>query len=298
LEKGDDQTGKKHQNDQTVESQRDENQVTRDVDPVPEDHAVFGWVIAPQYRGNSEVRERLWQPHHQYTLSAVISVPSWWRFLDLKISKCWLTDEDFRSAGGKSVWTAAGNNPEVKTNKNDSIRERGTPIDNCGNGDEASIRVKVPGDSAEISRKLSVEVADVPRLAADMKYMKIRLRVGHRAAIVITGSRLWRNTRVTLGGQEPELITVLPDMGGILAKFECVQRPPNVLPVPGSDGGDSAGSGKKNSNGKTDDVRYKAQLRVWTSEGATDPLTLWLVEDEANVGSPVKCPPLPAGKQP
>ena len=67
------------------------------------------------------------------------------------------------------------------------------------------------------------------------------------AAIVIPGSNLWRSTVVTLGGQKADLIEVLPDMSGIIARFSRVGLP--------------------EQDGEPTNVAKPIDLSVWTSEG-------------------------------
>lgn len=69
---------------------------------------------------------------------------------------------------------------------------------------------------------------------------------GEAPSIVIPGARLWRSTVVTLGGEKAREIEVMPDMRGIIARFEpmvLAERP----------GGPAANAG--------------LDLVVWTSEG-------------------------------
>jgi hypothetical protein len=56
------------------------------------------------------------------------------------------------------------------------------------------------------------------------------VEVGREASVVVRGGRLWRSPIVKLGHQKADSIEVLPDMMGIIAKFEC------VLPEPGTSG--------------------------------------------------------------
>ena len=63
------------------------------------------------------------------------------------------------------------------------------------------------------------------------------------ARILIRGNRLWRNSVVTLGAQEATEIKVMPNMEGILARFDRVEIP---------------------------DQSDEETLRVWTSEGMAE----------------------------
>ena len=65
------------------------------------------------------------------------------------------------------------------------------------------------------------------------------LKACQNASVIIRGSQLWRSTVVTLGGQQADVITILPNMEGVVATFKPVQ--PSVF--------------------------GKESLNIWTSEG-------------------------------
>ena len=105
--------------------------------------------------------EGLWQPHQRHTLSAILSVPSWWRIVDLKIRTCWLTEDDV-------------------------VLDARTGIKECGkngkSGEDYDDRIKLPGDHKEFSRKLEVEVIDEPNITSSDP---VKLRIGHPGAVLI-----------------------------------------------------------------------------------------------------------------
>src|SRR5262249_34548186 len=51
----------------------------------------FGWIIAPRVLPGGER-----QVDGQYSLTAVVSVPSWWRTAEIEIEKCWISRENLR----------------------------------------------------------------------------------------------------------------------------------------------------------------------------------------------------------
>ncbi len=74
--------------------------------------------------------------------------------------------------------------------------------------------------------------------------------VGQRQArLLIEGGDLWRSTMVTLGSQRASEILVLPNMRGIVATFERIERPS----IPARRGR----------------CQTEVPIRVWTSEGVT-----------------------------
>ena len=78
------------------------------------------------------------------------------------------------------------------------------------------------------------------------------------ASLLLPGRRLWRSAVVTLGSQVADEIQVLPNMRGIIAKFDQVEVPPgwpHLEPVVMDDNAVYA--------------PHKAPVTVWTSEGSS-----------------------------
>ena len=208
----------------------------------------FGWIVAPEKRwGNGGGN---WHPHRQYDLSAVVSIPSWWRQVMLEVRTCWRKTNDASEIGNGYMENCGRhlNEKELKSMRWSENR---------------NYAIKLPGDTSEVSRKLRIEVRDVPyilrkMLGPDERYL---FQVGQSADVVIEGGRLWRSTRVTLGTQSADSIVVLPHMKGIVATFECVERPP-YWPEQLAD----------------NHQLFRSKIRVWTSEGVTNELPVRIVE--------------------
>lgn len=229
----------------------------------------FGWIVAPERQWNENPSN--WHPHRQFDLSAVISIPSWWRKVRLTVSTCWQPLSDLDDFGGHYVDVCGDEGGDGAQKKR-------------GNS-EYGYSIKVPGDIREVSRKLRIEVRDAPYLLNEMYELDQGMYffdVGKRADIVIEGGRLWRSTRVTLGTQTADKIIVLPHMDGIVATFDCVQRPP-YPPV--------------SVNDRSGAVVYSSKVQVWTSEGVTVPhLPVGIVafdkrDDKSNGGQSPDCWP-------
>src|SRR5262249_10717714 len=93
------------------------------------------------------------------------------------------------------------------------------------------------------------------------------LHVGYAGDIVLVGGRLWRSTEVTLGAQVADRISVLPDMEGIVATFDCIR--PEFLwgRVP-------------------EGTRLPIAVKVWTGEGNTSSggdVTLEVTNDKTRI---------------
>jgi hypothetical protein len=152
----------------------------------------FGWVIAPRVTADAiSGDERLAQTHQQYSLSAVLSLPSWWKHVELAVKVCW--QRAFRlgeTALGKS--------------------------DVCEIAPAHVQTIKLPGTATEVSTKLGFSVLQQPRLERSELPPVV---AGREAEILLQGERLWRSMMVTLGGQTASEITILPNMKGILARL-------------------------------------------------------------------------------
>ena len=236
----------------------------------------FGWIIAPEKQWGE--RSRSWHPHRQYDLAAVISIPSWWRRVKLKVSNCWRKLGDLEDPGTEYI---------------DGCERKGGDGVGGGfeHGDDHTYFIKIPGDVGEVSRKLRIEVREVPYILTEMYNPLVSqyvFQVGKKTDIVIEGGRLWRSTRVTLGTQSADEISVLPHMEGIVATFNCVRAPP-YSPLPGD---------LAEQYLKGDGVVYGAKVQVWTSEGVTIPhLPVYVVNPNPNDDK--QCPPnVDAGLRP
>jgi hypothetical protein len=160
----------------------------------------FGWIIAPQIL-------RSGHPEHidgQYDLAAVVSLPSWWRSVRLDISTCWIS---------RSKWNSSSRTLQQDEDSRLCSEEK--------NKSPAHAIVRLPGMIQELSRKLGFEAVQEPYLSGDQPLQA--LQIGQPGAILLTGGRLWRSTEVTVGAQTADSIIVLPNMEGIIAKFDCVE---------------------------------------------------------------------------
>lgn len=175
--------------------------------------AEFGWVIRAG-RGSGEGgpfdRKRQEPLHHQ--LSAVVSIPSWWRALSVTVHTAWLED-------GEDPRAAADPDTAARSCKNQP------PFQTC-----SAFEVFLPGSVAEVSELFRYEVRTEPYI--DARALDTLgpqgLEVGRKGLIVLEGGRLWRGTIVTVGHLKADKITVLPDMKGVIAEFKCVEPPPGL----------------------------------------------------------------------
>lgn len=176
-----------------------------------EDDAIeFGWVISPPTSGEPVQRTQM----------SLISVPAWVNEIVFHVTTGWL-DGNAREDG------------ESETH---------------------DVHVPLPPDFEAFDIVIWGGALDVRRRPIildefmDPKEGDIPVTACQKADILIPGSRLWRSTTVTLGGQRADKINVLPNMEGIIASFEKVQ------PIHASANDRLAPSSKR-------------VLRVWTSEG-------------------------------
>jgi len=260
----------------------------------------FGWAIAPEFDvDDPHVRSH---SEKQYSLAVVVSLPAWWRSVDLDVETCWVRKRDLELnqeatiCPGGQVTNAASN------------RRRGAQPD----------VVRLPGALNELSHKLGFEVVDEPRLDARPP---IEVETNRPATLLLTGGRIWRSTEVTLGSQKADEIVVLPNMEAILAKFRCVRRPSSAQPAISPSSGGAPGPNPSPSNapaqpatspsaggapgpnpspsnapaqpatspsaggaprpGPSPNNAPEVEIRVWTSEGVTEPIRAYLVPPKA-----------------
>ncbi len=179
------------------------------------DVAVAGWILGPKFKLEDSTWTLPWNKgfhfEHapmQHNLAFTISVPEWWTEAKITIRRYWRTPK------GKRLGEAE---------------------------ETISHIIELPGTLQGITKAL-LEY----RLPAVAHQQAWDVTVNKEARLLISGSDLWRSTRVTLGGQIAEAIEVLPSMEGIVATFKEVKEPAAI-------------------DGKS--PRSGVPVRVWTSEG-------------------------------
>lgn len=210
--------------------------------------ARFGWAVGPSYliseQGKNGGISFEQKPIHD-SFAAIVSIPSWWTKVKVKIETCWLPKS------GSAI--AIGDTDEICMG-NETIKEKG-------------LAIHLPATADEIGRKLGFVIRRVPYI--DGTYIDGRERenlgefhVGQAdATLLIQGKELWRSTAVTLGSQKADIISVLPDMNGIIATFNRIAAPDNLSMAYEHETGGCA---------------VDARLIVWTSEGSTSPMPVRL----------------------
>jgi hypothetical protein len=216
----------------------------------------FGWIVAPR-----SLSERIYeQIDGQYPLTAFISVPAWWRTAHVFINSCWLARRGLA---------------DVKLDEPASkLCDQGSKMHT------SEIIVRLPPAVPEISRKLAFDVVQQPSLYNPTPK---ELVIGMPGSLLLEGARLWRSTEVTAGAQHADRITVLPNMEGILAEFDCV-RPPTGLR--------KLRQNPEVESDKEQTVTYEF-IQVWTSEGVTDraPVTfIWPARNSDYLKANALCP--------
>ena len=217
----------------------------------------FGWILGPKYVFSDGNKSEIRFVHApvQNSLSAVISVPSWWTAVDLKINTCWIDPNEILA-----LEQLAG----VKNNggRNSYYAEDfcGTGIFNSSHKNDVNYLIRLPGSAEELPRKFGYEIERVP--ATDSQGFLADFYIGQEnASLIIEGDELWRSTVVTLGHQKANEIEVLPNMKGIIATFDVIKTPGRKI-VPDPKRG-------RDALGPPISCVVSSEVIVWTSEGKT-----------------------------
>ncbi len=177
-----------------------------DVDSARQNIAAFGWVIGPKFEaGDSGPRFR--HATIENDVSAIVSVPSWWKWAQIRVATCWVDERAVRQAGKLAGVEAY---PDCKRHTTD--------------GSARTHVIRLPGNVTEVARKLGLDVVRRPSVLTEFQFAGGTIVAGEPADVLIRGNHLWRSTVVTLEGQAANSITVLPDMKGILAHFDRISR--------------------------------------------------------------------------
>ena len=223
----------------------------------------FGWVIAPKVLPGSA---GLMQVDGTYSLSAVVSMPSWWRTLRAQYVMCWLDYEKIDKkidAMETQRWTAESI---------DSLCPRVTPDAPAApiKDNNRKVIVRLPHVPPQISAKLGFDTLDGPRLAEQQGVSP--LVAGFPGDLSLEGERLWRSPSVFLNSQKADRIEVRPDMRGIVAHFNCVLPAPHlangIVTVVTSEGSDRMAEPVEIVIPTLDDGRLTGARMARSPEGA------------------------------
>jgi hypothetical protein len=207
--------------------------------------ARFGWVVGPERQGPAPWQHSL--SVQEAELGALVAVPSWWRTVLLRICTGFVKGSNLPSI----------TSPDVALQ--DWLKDCCIEI------------LRLPGTSLDVSRRLGLDVVKFPYLLEPKG--ETTLVAGQAGKLLLEGGRLWRSTVVMLGNQRAKQIEVLPDMQGVLAFFDCVERPVVRLPV------------EKDEVTVENDEEVRVPVSVWTSEGSTPPFPV-----KVKVGPDHFCP--------
>jgi hypothetical protein len=190
-------------------------------EPMDDKTARFGWIIKPRFMTPEGWTNRsLIQGLQQHPLSALISLPAWWDEVELEVVTTWIDHE-------------------------------GQPL---AKSTASKYSMRIPMDFEPLEQTLLELDQPGPELL-EPRLDPILLTACTSGSIVIPGRRLWRSTRVTLGYQSADEISVLPDMKGIVASFREV-----------SNQATSDEEAAKSSSKPW--FQINRPVRVWTSQGA------------------------------
>ena len=181
----------------------------------------FGWSIAPRGTSLDGMRSAYVQTPAQYALSALVSIPSWWGEARFHVTTAWVGKDGLLISETQRSWDYV---------------------------------VDIPIDF----EPLEASMLGIEQLGPELMESRLDpvwLTMCRPGSIVIPGRRLWRSTKVTLGYQTADAISVLPNMKGIIATFREVQNQMNIE--------EEWDLKKKPGEG----IEIYRTVRVWTSQG-------------------------------
>lgn len=165
----------------------------------------FGWVVGPRFHVNDDAEIEFEQRHIQHTVTASVAVPAWWTQMTLTASTGWLDDE--------------GKFEECKKNNENKK-------DNESGNTEKVMTFKLPGDMKALSAALMEQygINNHNPKAFQQNSSQYVVRVGQKASLLIRGTGLWRNPEIYIGSQKNNDVAMLPDMGGVVARFDSIDK--------------------------------------------------------------------------
>ncbi len=202
----------------------------------------FGWMILPRQEGASEGGQKA-QVDDSVLVSALVSLPSWWGRVRIDVDTCWMEREEVSTILEAEDLCAAPTSKGVRKQQH-------------------VLYVKLPGTADEVLSRMAFFPLKAPYLTDDMAQTNV-VEVGRKGVVTLVGSRLWKNPRVRLGHQWASSVEVLPNMRGLVARFDCIEPDPGTTGVIAPRDDEARNTPQRNR-----------PVRIWTSEGTTTPLSV------------------------
>jgi hypothetical protein len=158
----------------------------------------FGWLFGPQFAVKDSKTLSLQQTVRTYGVTADVSIPGWWNYVDLIVSTAWINN-----------WKSADLLPDPKDANARFMKKRVDLPEEATAYDALTEFIAKAGFKVQNSRIFASSVVPdvVPTCASSVTFQ-------------INGTNIWRASSALLGGVPAKLITVLPDMNGITAQFD------------------------------------------------------------------------------
>lgn len=156
-------------------------------------------------------------------LSAIVSLPSWWPSAKITVRTCWLRPKMIQHHDVADFCRQPATRKDGIADGHDPAKRKAEGYGSLGS--DSVFPVRLPSNAQDVLQKLGFFIIRAPYLDIQGGGAEsLTVQAGRPAEIRLTGKRLWKNPRVRLGNQWHTEIEVLPDMKGIIAKFECVPR--------------------------------------------------------------------------
>ena len=172
------------------------------------------WVVHPADQG-AQGHEIQSEP-----LSALISIPSWWSGVELVVETCWVRPKWLGGDKGEGLCrqSTEEKNESIVSGLFDGFIDRARKRGRTENSQVLPLPHNIDG----VLPKLGFFLVRYPYLDRSVG-VDISLETGRpKVQLRLTGKRLWKNPRVRIGEQWHSRVEVLPDMGGIVATFDCL----------------------------------------------------------------------------
>ena len=176
----------------------------------PSPNAGFGWLLGPKVVLNSETKELELEHHVEpYSLTADISMPGWWPYVDLSVQSAWTPN-----------WR--DNSGDILDGKKVNEKVVRVPMRHNRSDMDAITDLLVARFTGE-----RIEIPEIERIEPEVVSI-----CANNVTFLIRGSNIWRETKVYLSGQQGTNVMVLPDMAGIEVTFNIQNLPQRSSVVP------------------------------------------------------------------
>lgn len=185
----------------------------------------FGWLLGPKFSISEEGLATFAHTPARYSFNVSIVAPAWWASLKIKGKYGWINQRG-EIVNQKGIWENENSTIEVDLPADIYISALTTALFHK----KTNLKRKPYIDINMLSEKKIILFSrqlqyNIQRQQIEMGDKSPKEENQFSQSFIVYGRELWRNPQVYIGSQKADEVHILPDMGGLVVRFNSIQMP-------------------------------------------------------------------------